>query len=838
MRLLTRQKYIFFVTFSLLTALLIFLNSNFFNLPPLGTLLDPFHGLLQQAEDTHHPTNNPHLQLPQLQDSATVLFDAQRHPHILAQNDHDAYFLQGYLSARDRLWQMDIQTRAAAGRISEILGPSTLEFDRKQRRKGIANAARKALPLVMADSNSASMLQAYTDGVNAFISSLSYKDYPVEFKLLNYSPENWSVYKSLLMLKYMADDLSGYSNDLPNTNARKTLGIDRYRQLYPDFPIYSPVIVSNEKAHYWHFNLNDLNLNFPIQMTPTDFHNEGSDELVPYNYQLKNQFSPLSISAASTPNPEAPNGSNNWAVGPSKTTDSSVILCGDPHLHLSLPSLWYEVQLNIKGASFTGASLPGLPGIIIGFNDSIAWSLTNSERDVRDWYHIEFKDATQGEYKLQGKWTKTQIAFDTISIKGKPIYIDTILQTAFGRVFYDRSFKEEGVPNNMAIRWMGEQASNEVGALYLLNRAQDYADFQEALQQYQCPAQNFLFAARRGDIGIQQQGKFQLLKQDEGEFIQEADTSSLVQIYIPFNENPHLLNPACGYVMSANQQPTDIFYPYFYSGDFHNYRALRIDEVLKSKARFNLADMMQLQNDAYNLWFGDLKNVCKKAFHNEDVFKHQLLRKGHEAFLGEFFNTWNQQNTRDNPYTALAKLWYEALVKSVYDDELKKDQQIIDYPKKDVVLRLNLLDSNFALIDNINTKKKENLRELLINSLDIALEKYDANANAKNWSSYRQTKIAHIAKLDAFGMNIQAAGELNSVNALGADFGASWRMIVKLSKNNIEAYGTYPGGASGNPGSAYYCNQVKEWEQGKYHALQHWNLNNRKDALFIQTFSK
>ncbi len=837
MRLSTRQKYAFLVTSSLLTALLIFLSNTFLSLPPLGKVLDPFHGLLQQAENTHSPNQSPLLHFPQLQDSATVLFDAQRHPHILAQIDHDAYFLQGYLTAQDRLWQMDIQTRAAAGRISEILGPKTLEFDRKQRRKGIANAARNSLALVLSDSNSAMMLQAYSDGVNAYIQTLSYKDYPIEFKLLNYQPEPWSVYKSLLMLKYMADDLSGYSNDLSNTNALQSFGITLFRQLFPDFPSYSPAIVRNDQAHYWHPTLH-LNLIIPpIETEDLQFNSNNPEEL-PTSTRHSNQFSPLSISATSPHQVEAANGSNNWAIGPSKTTDSSVILCGDPHLHLSLPSLWYEVQLNVSGHSTSGATLPGLPGIILGFNDSIAWSLTNSERDVRDWYKIEFKDASQKKYKLQGKWVDTKISFDTIAIKGHKAFIDTVYQTAFGRLFYDKNFHETGMPSNIAIRWMGMQASNEVASFYLVNHASDYSEFQEALKQFQCPAQNFVFASRRGDISIQQQGRFQILHQDEGKFIQAADTSKLLQLYIPFDENPHLLNPACGFVTSANQQPTEVLYPYFYTGDFHNYRALRIQEFLSSKVSFNLPEMMQLQNDAYNLWFKDLKIVCQKAFADEAVFDHALARKGHEGLLKELFHTWNLQNTNNNPFTALTKFWYEEIVKRIYEDDFKQQNKEIDYPKKDVVLRLHLTDSNFVLIDNKKTKQHETLRSVLVDALDAALVKYDANEASKNWSAFRRTQIEHIAKLDAFGIDIIAAGELNSVNALGSDFGPSWRMIVKMNKSSIEAYGTYPGGASGNPGSAYYVNQIKEWEQGKYHSLQVWKASNFKEALYIQNFSK
>src|SRR5690606_37653864 len=280
-----------------------------------------------------------------------------------AQNNEDLYLAQGYITAMHRLWQMEFQTHAAAGRVSEIVSSdAVLNFDRRQRRLGMVYGARQALKAM---EEHPAVVQ-YTKGVNLFIESLDYNSLPFEYKLLNYRPEPWTHLKCALVLKNMAQSLNMGDKDLEMTNALKLFGKEMVDLLYPDNEHTGDPVVNKPGA--WNFD--------PVRIDSVPL--ALPDELV-------------SVKRA-TPPPDPTVGSNNWAVAGSKTYTGHPMLAGDPHLQLSLPSIWYAAQLTAPGVNTMGATLPGVPTVIIGFNDSIAWSLTNAERDLVDWYKITFRD--------------------------------------------------------------------------------------------------------------------------------------------------------------------------------------------------------------------------------------------------------------------------------------------------------------------------------------------------------------------------------------------------------------------------------------------------------------
>ncbi len=803
--------------------IVIALSKNWGDLPPFGTLLDPFQGCWQNAEPKQALENS--LALPDLNEPVKVLYDANRSPHIFANTEHDLYYVQGYLTARDRLWQMELQTHAAAGRVSEILGSKAIAFDRKQRRKGMVLAAQRSLTAINANPISKNMVQSYADGVNAYISQLSHKQLPLEYKLLNYQPEAWTTLKTALLLKIMADDLSGYSNDVAYTNALTQFGRTTFDKMFPDFQDYiSPIIPRGTPFDF----TGDLNDTITPKVDTTQFLHSVANVILPSTHRLYST------------KPEMPIGSNNWAVGPSKTKDGYPILCGDPHLKLSLPSIWYEIQLTLNGKSVNGASLPGAPGIIIGFNDSCAWSMTNAERDVRDFYTIKFKDATQKEYWLDGRWQKTTQTIETLLVRNhSPVY-DTVFTTQFGIVVYDKSFHEEGQPKNTAVDWIAQRASNEVMTIYLLNKAANYADYAKALTWYQSPAQNFVFACKNKDIAIWQQGCFPIKFYEQGKFIQPGDNSKLTwHKFIPTNENPHILNPERGFVSSANQQPTDSTYPYYYYGDYYEYRSLRINKVLENATNITIEDMKHLQHDNYNLWVEDFKNQLSVLFPNQKLGKTIFTIPGKTAFTTDLFTGWNMENTAQNPYTAFYRIWYENLAELVFGDEFSKAKVRLDLPNRDVFIKKIMTDSTFALTDNCTTKQIETMPQLVIESFAATVKKYDSlvQKGQEKWADYRHSQIGHLAKLDAFSVPISGDGEGNSVNALTGDHGPSWKMVVEL-KPETEAYGIFPGGQSGNPGSYYYDNRISKWDKGEYDRLYVFKPTDDAKASAIQLFTK
>src|SRR5690606_35320769 len=296
-------------------------------------------------------------------------------------------------------------------------------------------------------------------------------------------------------------------------------------------------------------------------------------------------------------------GSNNWAVAGSKTYTGHPMLAGDPHLQLSLPSIWYAIQLHAPGVNVMGVSLPGVPCVIIGFNDSIAWSVTNAQRDLADWYKITFRDGKRDQYLLDGEWVDTRKVVEEIRSRDGSVFYDTVVYTHWGPVTCDHNFGADSDPNGYAFRWISHDPSEEISAFFRLNRAKNHAEFSEALNFFSAPAQNFVFASVSGDIAIRIQGKFPVRRKEEGEFV--LDGSKRSNGWLAFIPNAHNIsdkNPPRGFVSSANQYPVDSTYPYYItSTEYQAYRNRRINDVLRRSENITYRDMMRLQTDNYNL---------------------------------------------------------------------------------------------------------------------------------------------------------------------------------------------------------------------------------------------
>jgi penicillin amidase len=470
-----------------------FLNQKTGDIPPIGKVLDPFHGFWQNAEKDPLALDFD-LSIQRLRDTVIIQIEPNLIPHIFAKNDYDLYFTQGYLTAYHRLWQMEFITFVASGRVSEVLGPKAINFDRYQRRKGLAEAAGKTLDEIQNLPDVNNSIAAYTDGVNAFIDQIDYHILPLEYKLLDYIPEKWSSYKSLLIQKYLADDLNR-ERDLQNTNLVQLIGKERFDFLFPDIP-------------------QDIDPIIPIG-TLWDF--EPLEIFSPDTFEITNTF-PLHVQYRLMDGI----GSNNWAVSGSKTETGSPLLCNDPHLGLNLPMIWYAQQLNAPGINTYGVTIPGVPGIILGFNDSLAWGMTNADRDLKDWYQITFRDENHNEYLYGGKWLKTQKRIETIKIRGQADLLDTVVYTHFGPVVYDRSFMGDSNRVNFALKWTLHNPSVESLALYNLNRAKNLDETLNAISSWDSPPQNFAIATRSGDIAQVVQGSFPIKWKEQGKFVMDG----------------------------------------------------------------------------------------------------------------------------------------------------------------------------------------------------------------------------------------------------------------------------------------------------------------------------
>jgi penicillin amidase len=771
------------------------LNTRHGDVPPFGKFLSPFRGFWQNGETAGALPAQHTLRLPGLRQPVQVRFDDKRVPHIFAQNDHDLYYAQGYLTAQDRLWQMDFVTHVAAGRLAEIVGPARLETDRFFRRMGLKFGAVKSLQVMMRHPTTRTVLTSYSDGVNAYIQTLTPASLPFEYNLLDYAPEPWEPLKCALLLKYMAFDLSGRSDDLRLSNALAKYGPQVVRDLYPGYSTREDPIV-------------------PVG-TPLDF-KPGMVPPAPASFRA--------AGANKTPQrePDAELGSNNFAVSGAKSASGFPLLANDPHLQLNLPSIWYQVQLSAPGVNVYGVTIPGSPLVIIGFNQEVAWGVTNVAADVLDWYQLKFKDNTKREYWHDGRWKPVRRVVEHIKVRGQPDRLDTVLYTHHGPIVYDQDEKPflPQTPIRHAMRWTAHEGDNEVLTFYQLNRARTYQDYTAALTSYGSPAQNFIFASRQNDIAIWPNGRFPLKWPNQGKFILDGtDPVYDWPGWIPSAQNPHVKNPPRGFVSSANQFPTGPDYPYYLGWTFASWeRGHRINERLARMTQVTPDSLRQLQNDNLNL--------------NAQLMLPRLLALVPPARLTaaerrayDELRHWNYFYDAHVLGPSLFDLWYGNLVKRLWEDDFSSAATGLEmrFPPRDRTNNLLLREDTSRWIDDRRTPERETLPQLALAAFRFATDsltrKFGPLGPGWAWANQKSTDILHLAQLPGFGhMDLDCGGGAGVVNATSERNGPSWRMVVALGPQ-VRAYGVFPGGQSGNPGSPAYDDLLETWRVGQLNEL-------------------
>lgn len=806
------MKVIKFSISLLVTLALLYLLNNSWSIkgapiPPLGKFLDPFHGFWQNIEFSNSK-NKEDLSIPGLAAPVTVVYDSLMIPHIFAQNDADLYLAQGYVTARHRLWQMEFQTHAAAGRVSEILASdAVLNYDRSQRRLGMMYGAKRAVEFMESDPTVKSMVQKYSEGINHYIQGLEYEQLPFEYKLLDYQPEAWTPLKCALLLKNMAQTLNIGDKDIEMTNALKLFGKEMVDLLYPDNEGVGDPIVDNPGG--WKFKpikIDTIALAMPAEL----------------------------IKIKKVPGPDPTTGSNNWAVSGAKTQSGSPLLCGDPHLNLSLPSIWYVIQLHAPGINTMGVSLPGAPGVTIGYNDSIAWSMTNAQRDLVDWFKITFDNAKKEKYLLDGKWIPTEKVVEEIKVRGKPIFYDTVSYTYWGPVTYDDTFHAKDNLNGYSFRWIAHDKSEEIFALYKLNRAKNHGDYMRALDHFSSPAQNFVFASVSGDIAMRVQGRYPVRRPEEGKYVLDGSKSSNGwQSFIPNDQNIAQKNPVRGFVSSANQYPVDKTYPYYITAtSYEAYRNRRINQVLGQLTGIKPTDLMKLQVDNYNL----------KAAESLPLFLSHLdsaSLRGTELAAYNILKSWDYFNTAESEAASYYEAWWDKFMPSVWD-EFEKEDVALTWPTTYQTIKLIKEKPDLTFFDKQKSAEKETARELVRKAFSEgvrSIEEWKTQHNAPpKWAEYKGSFIGHLLPpMRALSIPVKTGGNHDIVNAHSKTHGPSWRMVVSLEKTGVKTWATYPGGQSGNPGSAHYSDMLGRWEKGQYFEMLFLRLPNEKTNSILYT---
>ncbi|MEM8584623.1 MAG: penicillin acylase family protein [Bacteroidota bacterium] len=787
-------------------------------LPALGNFINPATGFWQQAR--HKNTHQSDQIIGSISGvDGAISFTERGVPHIFANNLIDACYMQGYVTARDRLFQMDLSSRATGGRLSEVLGPSTLDYDRSQIRRGFREAARRA-ERDWRENHPAdyAWLEAYSRGINDYIDQLKPEDYPIEYKILNLKPEYWTPYKSALMVKGMSNTLSARNHDLSATYSLAQLGQEVFDQLFPDRnPRQSPII---SPSVTYDFESRDTSLGAtPLAAEPLN----ANHQLGWWEQKSVTDLAPV---------PTSPfNGSNNWAVGPSKSSTRSPILANDPHLGLTLPSIWYELQIQTQeeGLISRGVSLPGLPLIVIGFNEDVAWGETNCGHDVTDWYAIDWVDDDHSSYRLDGEVVEVNYLYDTIFIAGETPRVETTPWTVWGPIVDTTA---DSRASWLAMHWLAhdispERETGDLGVFAGLMAAKDEPDMQSALRSYFDPAQNFVLADKSGTIAMRPSGGFPMRAPGQGRFVLDGSKSDNGWAgTIPADQRPAQRNPQRGFVASANQRTTADDYPYYYLGNFDDYRGRYLNRRLAQVETFNQRKIKNLQQDGYSLLAEELMPLllARVDRENMNLSDRQLM-----AELAD----WNYIYSADSRPATFFHRW-QSLVYELTVDEIRIDSGFLELETwRWVDLIRN--EPGHTIFDIEDTPLKETAVTLTQRAFDEIVETW--NEDALPWADERGAYVRHLARIPGFGSEmLRSPGTGQALNALRGPSGPSWRMVVELGDEPI-GWGVIPGGSSGNPASPYYDDALREWAAGRYYSLP-LRAENDEEFTARWTFNK
>jgi len=782
----------------ILIFLVIGLHFRFGLMPPLARFLSPFEGAFQiTLQDFQKPG---FYTISGKSGPIKIELDESLIPHISAETESDLFLGQGFITAKHRLWQMDFQNLAASGNLSSVVGPKTFEMDKFQRRFGISQAARRAGAEMMKNSSTRNALEAYTEGINLAIEEWPSRQLPLEFKILDYRPQTWKPENTGLLLKRMAFTLSGNSDDKALNAIMEAFGKSVVDQLFPNHLFDEEPIIS--KGNPWNFKPLAIPA-VPLSLGWTD----TTDSSIPNKGPKLRDDDQVEI------------GSNNWAVSGRKTKSGFPILANDPHLSMKLPATWYIAELKAPGYHCMGASLPGAPGIISGFNENFSWGATNGYPDVTDWFRVVFKDNSKRFYWADGIWKPTRITIEKYKIRGENEIIDTMYWTELGPLVYKRGERtfQDNIPTGYALRWTAHDPSNELLAFLRLNHASEVAQVPSALSTYTCPAQNFVVADKNGNIGMFAQfGKIPLRWKEQGKFLMLAGSKDHHWSgYIPKDQLPKTINPSCGYVSSANQIPTDTTYPYYLGWDYYAVeRGKRINQILAGDSAFTMNSIHRLQNDTRNLW---AEKTLPKML---ELVKGQ---SGHSKTAIDALSKWNLNNDPQEIGATLFESWFEHWMNLVWADNFKNG---LRFPDKHVTWQILLEKDNSDWFDISKTKELETGSKLinlaLKASMDTLQKRFGPLAQSKEsyrWGNYKATKIGHLGMIAGLGTDVLfTGGGRGIVNATGSGNGQSWKMIVELGPKP-KAMGIYPGGQSGNPSSPFYDNFIEPWRTGQQKKL-------------------
>ena len=758
--------------------------------------------LLAQQSQAHEQRT---IQLEGLSERVVITRDERGIPYIKANSDEDLYFGQGYATATDRLWQMDLLRRTARGELSEIFGKSTLEEDKRRRTLGFARVAEAEA--AAASPQARALLEAYARGVNAYIASLDAKSLPPEFQILQYRPRPWTPADSLVVVKLFYETLSNTWRLDIMREALAGLPPAKLASLLPEVsPLDVLVVGTDRKA--------------PV---PTNASGSRSE---PWNSPgTLRVMNALAEEEAITNRSLARVGlyaeslaaSNNWVVSGKHTASGKPLLANDPHLAPSAPPIWYLVHLSAPGLRVAGVTAPGLPGVTIGHNKQIAWGFTNVGPDVQDLYVEKFDGEKPGRYLTPTGWRDADIRREEIKVRktltdtATEVTAINVTVTRYGPIVFEQNGRR------YALRWTAlDHKLNNPDNSYSMNRARNWTEFTAALRGFTAPMQNIVYADVAGHIGYYAAGKVPIRKSGDGSIPYDGSTDNGEWVdYIPFEKLPHLFDPPSGIIVTANQRIIGTDYPYFLTRSWAQpYRARRIVELLEQKKKITADDFRAVLGDIYSIAGAAFARESVKILRQDQSLKSDVKLQQTLAA----FEAWDGRLNADSAVAPLVSQMRLAFRSKILNGALGEGIRSFAWSNFDTTLDWILttqpgdwLPKDFKSYSALLYSSYQDARQALTKSLGTDESKW-------LWGEMVKARFSHplaVAPLVGLQFTVPPLPQNGTGGLAGATVNVGAAVSMRLIADPGDWDKTQQGitlGQSGLPSSPHWSDQLADWQ--------------------------
>ena len=754
------------------------------------------------------PKESGRVRVAGLSAPVTIETDANGVPTIRAGSAADALFGLGYVHARDRLWQIEYQRRIGAGRLAEILGPRLVETDRFLRTVGFRRAALAAWEGLSAETRAS--VEAYVRGLNAYLATSSAR--PVELRILRCRAEPFDPVDGIVWGKLMAWDLAGNArNEIRRSRLLRAVGRGRAAELLPPTPKTTTILEDAE----WRGPL-------PLPAGREEGRGAGTTSAALPSSLLARLDRSFALAGARDPDDSAL-GSNSWVLAGSRTLSGRPILANDPHLGLRAPSVWYLARLIAPGYSVAGATLPGLPGVVIGRNARIAWALTSLEPDVQDLFVEEVDPAAPSRYRWRGEWREFETRQETIRVRGGEDVRFEVRSSVHGPIVSDVLEGAGTLGRAVALRWAAlDPADRTAEALERLNRAAGWSDFLESLSLFHAPPQNFLYADVDGHIGYTAAGSVPIRPRSDGLLPVSGAGDDDWAGYVPFDELPRTFDPPRGYLVTANNRVVSDGYPHPLAGEWPEpYRARRITDRIVAKEKLGVEDVRSIQLDRLSLQATELLPFLLDTVPADAPSREAL------ATLAK----WNREFAPDSAAAAIYAAWYAALSRMPQDE-------LGETPLGGLRSRflINSFRANSDWCDDLATSVRETCAayraRTLAEAVTLLTARLGTDPGRWRWENLHRARFPHgifdgvpvLRRL--FSLERGQGGDGSTVNVGAYRLDGSFRMTDGPSYRQIVDFATpdhlrfvHTTGQSGNVFDRRYRNLLPLWREGRDFAI-------------------